>query len=164
MRHELGLDPESLRLLERKHRDAVRPGARLDAADQERLRALSTELAVLSAEFGDPVLAGANAAAVVVDDPAQLDGLAPDAVSAAAQAAESRGHPGRWLLPLVLPTGQPALAVLTDRDLRERLYRASISRGTLGNAHDTRELVRRITRAAGRAGRAARPPAPRRRG
>jgi peptidyl-dipeptidase Dcp len=145
VRHELGLDRESLRLLERKHRDAVRSGARLDAADQERLRALGAELAVLSAEFGDRVLTGANAAAVVVDDPAQLDGLAPDAVSAAAQAAESRGHPGRWLLPLALPTGQPALAVLTDRGLREQLYRASISRGALDGPHDTRDLVRRIT-------------------
>ncbi len=145
VRHELGLDPESLRLLERRHRDAVRAGARLGPAEQERLRAVNAELSALSAEFGSRLLADTNAAAVVVDDPAQLDGLSPDAVSAAARAAQSRGHPGRWLLPLVLPTGQPALAALTDRALRERLYRASISRGARGDAHDTRALVRRIT-------------------
>jgi len=51
-RHDLGLDPESLRLLERRHRDAVRAGARLGAAEQERLRALNAELATLTAEFG----------------------------------------------------------------------------------------------------------------
>ncbi len=144
-RHELHLDPESLRLLERRHRDAVRAGARLDPAEQDRLRAVNAELSALSAEFGARLLADTNAAAVVVDDPAQLDGLSPDAVSAAARAAQARGHPGRWLLPLVLPTGQPALAALTDRALRERLYRASISRGARGDAHDTRALVRRIT-------------------
>jgi peptidyl-dipeptidase Dcp len=139
------VDPESLRLLERRHRDAVRAGARLAAPEQERLRALNTELSALTAEFGTRLLADTNDAAVVVDDPDQLDGLSPDAVSAAARAAEARGHPGRYLVPLVLPTQQPALASLTDRDLRERLFRASTSRGARGNAHDTRDLVRRIT-------------------
>jgi peptidyl-dipeptidase Dcp len=144
VRHDLGLDAESLRLLERRHRDAVRAGARLGPAEQDRLRALNAELSTLSAEFGSRLLADTNDAAVVVDDVARLDGLAPDAVAAAARAAEARGHPGRWLLPLVLPTGQPALATLTDRDLRERLFRASATRGMRGNAHDTRDLVRRI--------------------
>jgi peptidyl-dipeptidase Dcp len=139
------VDPESLRLLERRHRDAVRAGSRLAASEQGRLRALNTELSALTAEFGTRLLADTNDAAVVVDEPAQLDGMAPDAVSAAARVAESRGHPGRYLIPLVLPTQQPALASLTDRALRERLFRASTSRGARGNAHDTRDLVRRIT-------------------
>ena len=143
-RHELGLDPESLRLLERRHRDAVRAGARLDPAAQERLRALNAELSVLSTDFGARLLAETNDAALVVDDPAQLDGLTPDAVAAAAVAAERRGRPGRWLLPLVLPTHQPALASLRDRALRERLFRASVTRGAGGTAHDTRDVVRRI--------------------
>jgi len=54
-------------------------------------------------------------------------------------------QPGRWVLPLVLPTHQPALALLTDRTLHERLFWASISRGGRGNANDTRDVVRRIT-------------------
>ena len=144
-RAELGLDPESLRLLERRHRDAVRAGARLDPAAQERLRALNAELSALSTEFGARLLADTNDAAVVVDDPARLDGLSPDAIAAAARAAEIRGHPGRHLLPLVLPTHQPALASLTDRALREQLFRASVSRGTRGTANDTSDVVRRIT-------------------
>src|SRR5690349_273159 len=80
-----------------------------------------------------------------LDDVTQLDGLAPDAVAAAARAAENRGQPGRWVLPLVLPSHQPALASLTDRALRERLYRASVSRCARGDANDTRDVVRRIT-------------------
>ena len=145
VRHELGLDAESLRLLERRHRDAVRAGARLGPVAQERLRALNAELSTLSTEFGTRLLADTNAAALVVDDPGRLDGLSPDAVAAAARAAEARGHAGRYVLPLVLPTHQPALASLTDRGLRERLFRASISRGARGNEHDTRDVVRRIT-------------------
>jgi peptidyl-dipeptidase Dcp len=143
-RDDLGLDAESLRLLERRHRDAVRAGARLGAAEQERLRALNAELSALSTEFGAKLLAGANAGAVLVTDPAQLDGLSPDAVSAAARAATARGHDGGHLITLVLPTGQPVLSSLTDRELRERVHTASITRGATGDEHDTREIVQRM--------------------
>ena len=91
------------------------------------------------------MLADTNDSALVVDDPARLDGLAPDAIAAAARAAEVRGHPGRYVLPLVLPTHQPALPSLSDRALREQLFRASVSRGARGDGNDTRDLVRRIT-------------------
>ena len=140
----LGLDPESLRLLERHHRDAVRAGARLGAADQERLRALNAELSTLSTEFGARLLAGANAAAVHVTDPARLDGMSADAISAAAGAARDRGHDGGYLITLVLPTGQPVLASLTDRSLREEVFRASVERGSRPGPHDTRGIVRRL--------------------
>lgn len=152
-RHELGLDPESLRLLEERHRGAVRAGARLDQASQQRLRALNTELASLTTEFGNRLLAEANDSAVLVTDPARLDGLSADAVDAAARAATERGHDGGWLLPMILPTGQPVLASLTDRTLREQVHRASTARNARGNAHDTRDVIRRM--AALRAERAA---------
>ena len=77
-----------------------------------------------------------------VTDPAELDGLAPDALSAAARAARARGLDGH-LLTLVLPTEQPALAALTHRDLRERLHTASVTRG-LGGEHDTRATLLKI--------------------
>ena len=142
-RHELDLDPESLRLLEHRHRDAVRAGARLGAAEQDRLRALNTELSALSTEFGRLLLAEANDSAVPVADAAELAGLAPDAVSAASRAAAARGQDG-YLITLVLPTEQPALASLTRRELRDRLHTASVSRGSRGNDNDTCDLVRRI--------------------
>ncbi len=141
-----GLDTEDRRLLERRVRDAVRAGARLGAAEQDRLRALNAELSALSTEFGARLLAGANAAAVHVTDVARLDGLSPDAIAAAARAATERGHDGGYLLTLVLPTGQPALASLTDRALREELHTASVTRGATGDEHDTRDLVLRIAR------------------
>ncbi|MBW0119067.1 M3 family metallopeptidase [Pseudonocardia abyssalis] len=130
-----GLDGESLRLLERRHRDAVRAGARLGPDEQRRLRELNAELSALSTEFGARLLAGANAAAVAIDDPARLDGLSADTVAAVA----ARGD----RIALVLPTAQPALASLADRELREQLYTASITRGAHGDEHDTREIVLR---------------------
>ena len=72
--------------------------------------------------------------------------------AAAEQAARSRGLDG-YLITLVLPTAQPALASLTNRALRQRLHEASVSRGLRGNEHDTREVITQI--AALRAERAA---------
>jgi peptidyl-dipeptidase Dcp len=143
-RDELGLDPESLRLLERRHSDAVRAGAELAEGDKQRLRELNAELSALSSEFSARLLSGANAAAVHVTDVARLDGLAVDAISAAATEATSRGHDGGYLLTLVLPTGQPVLAWLTNRGTREQLFRASVQRGALGDDADTRDAVLRM--------------------
>lgn len=143
-RDELGLDPESLRLLQRYRDDAVRAGAELDEAGKDRLRELNAQLSALSAEFGTRLLAGANAAAVHVPDVARLAGLSEDAIASAAGAAAARGHDGGYLITLVLPTGQPALAVLRDRGLREQLFRASVERGALGDDNDTRDAVLRM--------------------
>lgn len=86
-RDELGLDPESYRLLERRHFDAVRAGAELGDADQQRLRELNAELSCMTTAFGTRLRAESNDSAVHVDDPARLDGLAAGAVSTAAAAA-----------------------------------------------------------------------------
>src|SRR5690606_23859837 len=120
-----------------------RAGAQLSAAQQDRLRELNQELSSLTTAFGNRLLADTNDLAVEVDDPARLAGLSDDAVAAAAEAARARGL-DTHLLTLILPTNQPVLAQLHDRDLRERVHRASVSRGARGNEHDTRDLVRRI--------------------
>ncbi|PZF82393.1 M3 family metallopeptidase [Jiangella anatolica] len=147
------LDAESRRLLERYHLDFVRAGAGLTEAQQERLRAINEELSGLETAFQNKLLADTNASAVVVDDAAQLAGLSADAVTAAAETARERGLDGKYVITLVLPSGQPVLTSLTDRALRERIHRASVSRGANGNEHDTRETAARI--AALRAERAA---------
>src|SRR6185437_2463679 len=89
---------------------------------------------------------------VVVDDAAQLDGMTPEQISAAAAAAKSRGLSGKWVIALQNTTNQPVLARLTNRALRERIYKASIARGLGGEPDNTAviaELVRlRAERAA----------------
>jgi len=66
-RDKLGLDAESKRLLERYHTDFVRAGAKLSAADKQKLRAYNGQLAALSTKFAQNVLKELNASAVVVD-------------------------------------------------------------------------------------------------
>jgi peptidyl-dipeptidase Dcp len=142
-RDDLELDPESRWLLERYYTDFVRAGAQLSEADQQRLRELNQELSSLTTLFGNKLLADTNELAVEVTDEAQLAGLSADAIASAAEAGRTRGN-GTWVLSLVLPTNQPPLAALHDRELRERIYLASITRGSRGNEHDTSEVVARI--------------------
>lgn len=127
-RDELELTPEQRRLLERYHTDFVRAGAALDEPAQERLRQLNAQLSTLTTSFRAKLSAATNASALHITDGSELEGLPDDAVAAAREAARSRGLEGH-LLTLILPTRQPALTSLRRRDVRERLHRASVTRG-----------------------------------
>jgi peptidyl-dipeptidase Dcp len=142
-RDALRLDGERRRLVERYHLDMVRAGAGLASPEQDQLREINQELSRLGTAFRNNLQADTNDLAVHVDTAAELAGLPQDALAAAAAAAEARGL-GGYLLTLGLPSGQPALASLRDRGLRERLHRASVSRGRRGNEYDTRAVLTSI--------------------
>jgi peptidyl-dipeptidase Dcp len=143
-RNDAGLDDEAVRLVERYHLDFVLAGAQLDDAGRARLTELNQELSALSTTFGQNLQLATEAAAVRVDDAAELDGLDPEEVAAAATAAADRGVEG-YLITLVLPTGQPVLTKLRNRDLRRRVFEASLARASSGD-HDNRPVALRIAR------------------
>ena len=140
----LGLDAESRYLVERYHTDFTLAGAALDETGIARLRAINEQLSTLKTRFEKHLHADTNARAVHLIDPAELEGLAPEQIAAAAAAARDRDLDG-WLITLVLPTGHPYLASLARAETRDRLMRASRARGTDGE-HDTRALVVEISR------------------
>jgi peptidyl-dipeptidase Dcp len=142
-RAALKLDAEAVRLVERYHSDFVRAGARLSVADKERLKAMNSELATLGSRFTQNVLDEVNAAAVVVDDIKQLDGLTPAQIEAASQEARTRNLAGKYVITLLNTTGQPPESQLTYRPLRQRLHEASVQRGSKGGQWDNREIVAR---------------------
>jgi peptidyl-dipeptidase Dcp len=150
-RAQLPLDAESRQLLLRYHVEFVRAGARLGAADKAQLSRLNQELAALTTRFRQNVLKAGADAAIVVDDIAQLDGLSSAQIDAAAAAARSRGFEGRWLIALDNTTTQPLLAQLRYRALRERLYRASVTRARYGACDNTRIIARIVKLRAERA-------------
>jgi len=143
-RASLGLDPESLRLVEWYHDDFVHHGARLSAADKAKLKALNTEESTLSTAFNTRLLAAAKAGALVVDDKAKLAGLSEGEIAAAAEAAKERGLAGKYVLPLQNTTQQPALQSLEDRAVREQLFEASWNRAERGDDNDTRATIARL--------------------
>ena len=143
-RDELDPDAETHRLIERYHEDFVRAGARLSEQDQERLRELNAELASLQTAFTQNALREDNESAVVVEDRSELAGLSDSEIRSAAEEAEQRGMKGKYVLTLANTTGQPVLAKLEDRELRERVHRASTRRGSRGGEHDNREVLRGV--------------------
>jgi len=143
-RDSLGLDPVGRRLLERYHLDFVRAGANLSESDKTKLRALNEEESKLSAKYSELQIKGMNGGAIVVEDVTQLDGMSEADIAGAAAAATARGQSGKWMIPLINTTGQPALASLKNRALREKIYRASIARGHAGDALDVTAIVARI--------------------
>jgi peptidyl-dipeptidase Dcp len=145
-RSSLGLDPESIYLIERYYDEFTVAGAGLSDEDKTTLRDYNQKLASLGTKFEKNLLADTNELAVVVDDVAQLDGLGAGEISAAAEAAKERGLEGKYLITLVLPTGHPYLDSLTDRALREKIMTASRSRSSRGGDNDNRAIVLEITR------------------
>jgi len=143
-RATLGLDSVQQFLVQRYYRDFVRAGALLSAADKAKLRVLNQEEASLTTEFQKRLLAATKAGAVLVADSTQLAGLAAGELGAAAQAAKDRKLAGQWVLPLQNTTQQPAQAELTNRALRERLFRAATTRAERGDSNDTRQIIARL--------------------
>jgi peptidyl-dipeptidase Dcp len=138
-----GLDPESLRLLDKTWRDFIRAGAMLDGQQKTRLVAINAELAELSAIFDRNVLGESNADAIIVDNRDDLAGLSEADILGAADAAEARGLAGRYVIPLLNTSGQPVLSVLQNRDLRKRIMEASLARGSHGGDFDNTGVLSR---------------------
>ena len=139
------LDAEARYLVERYLTSYRLSGAGLDDEAKVTLRDLNQRLSTLTTRFDANLLADTNALAVHVDDVADLAGLDSQAIETAAGAAAARGLDG-YLITLVLPTGHPYLASLTDRRVRERIMVASQSRAIRDNEYDNRPVVLEIAR------------------
>ena len=142
-RESLGLDPETLRLVEESHRDFVRAGAELSEEQQETLRAINQEIAELQTRFSQNVLNEVNETFTVIDTREELAGLTEAQIEGAADEAEARDLPGQFVIPMVNTTQQPLMSALENRELRERMLGVSMSRGNRGGEYDNREVVSR---------------------
>ncbi|WP_282246591.1 peptidyl-dipeptidase Dcp [Stenotrophomonas sp. PS02300] len=143
-RASLGLDPVQTRLVERDYQEFVRAGAQLNDADKAALRKLNVEETTLATQFHTRLVAATAAAAVVVDDKANLAGLSEDEINTAAADAKARNLEGKFLLPLQNTTQQPVLASLSNREQRAAVLKASETRAERGDGNDTRETVQRL--------------------
>jgi len=143
-RDQLGLDAESKRLVEKYYTDFIRSGANLSSEEKESLKKINGEMAVLQTTFSQNVLKEVNALAVVVDSKDELDGLSDAAIEAAANEAKSRELDGKYVLTLRNTSGQPPMASLTNRALRERIHKTSLSRGSRGSDFDNRDVLANV--------------------
>ena len=145
-RSTLGLDAQGVRLVERYYTDFMRSGANLTEAQKTRVKAINGELATLSTQFSQNVLAEVNDSAIIVTDRAELAGLSDEQIAGLADSAKEKNMPGKYRIALVNTTIQPILPQLDNRALRERLHNASIARGARGNAWDNRGIVSKVAK------------------
>ena len=143
-RSTLKLAAESNRLIEFYYQKFLLAGAKLSDGDKAKLKKLNEEEASLSAKFTNQLLAATKAGALVVNDSAELAGLSPAEIAAAARDAKAKGFENKWLISLQNTTQQPALQSLTNRATRQKLYEASWNRSEKNDSNDTRKTIAQI--------------------
>lgn len=143
-RNSAGLDEESRRLVEVVWQSFRFSGATLSDEKKACLKVLNKEAAQLSSQFNNRLHAADKAAGLVVDDVEQLVGLKPAEIASAAQHASAKGLNGKYLIPLLNFTQQPALQSLQNRQTREKLFKAGWDRTQQNDGNDTRAIVARL--------------------
>ncbi len=138
------LAPEQLRLVEETHKQFVRGGANLPAEKKQRLRKINEEMSLLSLKFGENMLKETNAYRLVIEKKEDLDGLPPNVVAAAADAAKAAKLEGKWVFTLQAPSIWPFLTYSKNRELRQQILTAYAQRGDNGNDRDNKEALVKI--------------------
>ena len=123
------LDDAKRRVIENELRDFRLTGAELPPAEKARFKAISEELASLTATFDDHVLDATNDFALYVDDVQRLAGVPEDVVTEARSAAQAEGRDG-WKLTVRMPCFLPVMKYADDRTLRAELHRAQATRAS----------------------------------
>jgi peptidyl-dipeptidase Dcp len=138
------LTPEQKRLTWVDYTGFVRSGAKLDAAAKKRMSEINQRLATLFTTFTQNLLADENDYVTFLASEADLAGLPPSIVSAAAATAEARGKKGQWAISNTRSSMEPFLTYSARRELREKVWRTYYSRGDNGGAKDNNKIITEI--------------------
>ena len=117
------------KIIENELRDFRLGGAELPDEQKVRFLAIQEELSTLCSRFSDNVLDATNAYSWRVEDEAELSGIPADERQVAAEAAQAEGKTG-WLFTLKAPSYGPLMQYADNRALRERMYRAYVTRAS----------------------------------
>ena len=144
------------RILKLRLRAAFHSGVSLRGEKRERFNAIATELSQLSTDFSNNILDATKDFAMELKNPKDVEGLPPSALALSAQSYwEKHGEKekektavpdlkrGPWRITLDTPSFLPFMQHAHNRDLREKLYRAFVSRASGGTCNNT-PLITRI--------------------
>ncbi len=123
------LNSAQQRVIENQLRDFRLSGVALDDEKKAQFKKISAELSQLGSQFNDNVLDATNSWNVVIKDKQRLAGIPETALSAARQAAQSKGQEG-WLFNLEYPSYLSVITFAEDPQLRESIYRAYHTRAS----------------------------------
>ncbi|MBA6155724.1 M3 family metallopeptidase [Tenacibaculum sp. S7007] len=139
----LSLTPEQNMLLDKQYKGFARNGANLNDEDKTELRKLDAELAKLSLQFGENVLAETNSYELLLTNEEDVAGLPEGAKEAAKSMAQQKGHEG-WLITLDYPSYIPFMTYADNRELRKKLSIAMGKKGFQKNDFNNEQIVLNI--------------------
>lgn len=144
-RNAMNLNDEQKRLTEKTYNDFVRSGALLSTEQKSRLMEINEQLSSHSVAFGRNLLAETNNYVLELsrDD---LTGVPGAVRETASDLAKSKGKEGSYMFTLHEPSRIPLLTYAKNREVREKIFKAYISRGSNSNEYDNRELVADMAR------------------
>ena len=137
----LGLTGEDRKLTDEIYKDFVRQGALLPDDKMARMKEINLRISDLQQQWGDLLQAAVNDAVVWVDKKEDLAGLSEADIAQCAKDAETRGGKAPYAIVIVNTTQQAILTNLDNRDLRKKVYEASIHRADGTNKHNTYAIV-----------------------
>lgn len=141
-RDSLNLTPEQLRLTEETYKNFARNGANLEGEAKDQFREISKELSQLTLKYSQNVLAATNEFSMHIQESSVLTGLPPFVLDAAASEAKERSLDG-WVFTLQEPSFGPFLKYSSNRELREKMWRAYSSKA-LNGKFDNQENIKSI--------------------
>ena len=147
-RESLNLNDEQMRLLSETYKSFAQNGANLPADKKARLKEINSQLAVLSLQFGQNVVAETNSPAVqrFITDEALLEGLPESAKAAAKEEAAAAGRADAWLFTPKRTSFTPVLQYCKNRELRKQLLMDYTTRGNHDNANDNKSIINQTMR------------------
>ena len=140
------LQGEDQKLLEEIYKDFVRNGALLSDDKMARMKEINLRISELQTQWGDELPAATNNAVVWVDKKEDLSGLNEADIAQCSKDAESRGGKAPYAIVIVNTTQQALLASLDNRELRKKVYEASIHRADGTGKYNTFPLVVEIAK------------------
>ncbi|PCC13140.1 M3 family metallopeptidase [Pseudoalteromonas sp. JB197] len=141
----LALTAQETRLLDVYYKRFVRSGAQLNDEQKQQIRDINSSLSTLTTQFSQNLLALSKSNVVIVKDQKELAGLSTGQIEQFANAAAEAGHEGQYLIKITNTTRQPVLASLQNRDLREKVWRASSERA-LDGEFSNRDIVAQLVK------------------
>ncbi|NJN76233.1 MAG: M3 family metallopeptidase [Synechococcaceae cyanobacterium RL_1_2] len=144
-----GLDGTQQRIIEKAIEAAKLSGIGLEGSHKARFNEIQQQLAELGMKFGNNVLDATKAFKLRLTKPEEVAGLPPSALGLMAQLAQTDGmegatpEEGPWLVTLDYPCYIPVMKYAHDRNLREKVYKAFVSKAADGE-FDNREIIEKM--------------------
>ena len=135
------LQGEDQKLLDETYKAFVRKGALLSDEKMARMKEINMRISELQTEWGDMLTNATNDAVVWVDKKEDLAGMSDADIAQCAKDAESRGKKAPYAIVIVNTTQQQPLACLDNRDLRRKIFEASVHRADGTGKYNTYPIV-----------------------